>query len=56
MYPFEFDLKALEGQELHETYHGVYVNVTYMLKADIIRKWVGKDLNKSLEFIVERMV
>jgi len=53
--PFEFDLKPLEGQELHETYHGVYVNITYMLKADIIRKWVGKDLTKSIEFIVERL-
>jgi len=52
-YPFEFLMKPLEGQELHETYHGVYVNVSYALKADVIKKWVGKDLTSSLEFIVE---
>jgi len=51
--PFEFDLKPLEGQELFETYHGVYVNVTYTLKAELIRKFIGKNLVRSLEFIVE---
>jgi len=53
--PFEFVIKPMEGQELHETYHGVYVNVSYSLKADIIRKWVGKDLTNQLEFIIENI-
>uniref|UniRef100_A0A6B2LCZ5 Vacuolar protein sorting-associated protein 26C n=1 Tax=Arcella intermedia TaxID=1963864 RepID=A0A6B2LCZ5_9EUKA len=51
--PFEFDLKGLENQELYETYHGVYVNVSYSLKADLIRKYLGKNLTKTVEFIVE---
>lgn len=51
--PFEFDLKPLAGQELFETYHGVYINVVYTIKAQIIRKYLGKDLNSSLEFIVQ---
>jgi len=51
--PFEFDLKPLDGQELYETYHGVYVNITYLLKADLVRRFIGKNLQKTLEFIVE---
>eukprot|EP01127_Copromyxa_protea_P006207 TRINITY_DN16018_c0_g1_i1.p1 TRINITY_DN16018_c0_g1~~TRINITY_DN16018_c0_g1_i1.p1 ORF type:complete len:295 (-),score=47.83 TRINITY_DN16018_c0_g1_i1:43-927(-) len=51
--PFEFDLKALAGQELFETYHGVYVNVVYTIKAQILRKYLGKNLQSSLEFIVQ---
>jgi len=51
--PFEFELKPLEGQELYETYHGVYVNVTYILKGELIRKFIGKNLSRTLEFIVE---
>jgi len=52
-FPFEVDLKPLEGQELFETYHGVYVNITYSLKVDVVRKFFGKNLQKTLEFIVE---
>jgi hypothetical protein len=51
--PFEFLLKPLEGQELHESYHGVYVNISYMLNANIVKRYFGKDLTKSMEFIVE---
>lgn len=53
-YPFEFDLKALEDQEFYETYHGVYVNIMYTLKAELVRKFIGKNLMKQLEFIVEK--
>eukprot|EP01125_Pyxidicula_operculata_P002969 TRINITY_DN1299_c0_g1_i1.p1 TRINITY_DN1299_c0_g1~~TRINITY_DN1299_c0_g1_i1.p1 ORF type:complete len:293 (-),score=58.96 TRINITY_DN1299_c0_g1_i1:55-933(-) len=52
--PFEFDLKPLEGLELYETYHGVYVNISYGLKAEIIRKYLGKNLLRTIEFIVEK--
>jgi len=51
--PFQFDLKPLTGQELYETYHGVYVNIIYVIKAQIIRKYLGKNLQTSLEFIVQ---
>jgi len=53
-YPFEFELKSLEDQEFYETYHGVYVNIMYTLKAELIRKFIGKNLMKQLEFIVEK--
>jgi len=43
----------LEGQEFYETYHGVYVNVAYSLKADVVRKFIGKNLTRNVEFIVE---
>jgi hypothetical protein len=53
-YPFEFELKPLEDQEFYETYHGVYVNIMYTLKAELVRKFIGKNLMKQLEFIVEK--
>jgi len=51
--PFEFVLKPLEGQEIIESYHGVYVNVSYTLNATVIKRYFGKDLEKNLEFVVE---
>ena len=35
--PFEFDLKANPGEELFDTYHGVYVNVQYNITANMTR-------------------
>jgi hypothetical protein len=35
--PFEFVLKANNGEELFDTYHGVYVNVQYMVTANMTR-------------------
>jgi hypothetical protein len=51
--PFEFKLEPLLGQQLYETYHGVFVNITYMLKVDLRRGIMSKDLSKNLEFVVE---
>jgi hypothetical protein len=50
--PFEFKLEPLSGQELFETYHGVYVNIAYNLKCDAAKTFFGKNLQKNLEFIV----
>eukprot|EP01129_Flabellula_baltica_P009817 TRINITY_DN4081_c0_g1_i1.p1 TRINITY_DN4081_c0_g1~~TRINITY_DN4081_c0_g1_i1.p1 ORF type:complete len:293 (-),score=60.18 TRINITY_DN4081_c0_g1_i1:19-897(-) len=52
-YPFEFILQPLSGQELFETYHGVYVNVEYTLQADLKAGFFGKNLSTDLEFLVE---
>eukprot|EP01121_Diplochlamys_sp_Union-15-3_P015908 TRINITY_DN5324_c0_g1_i1.p1 TRINITY_DN5324_c0_g1~~TRINITY_DN5324_c0_g1_i1.p1 ORF type:complete len:307 (-),score=47.86 TRINITY_DN5324_c0_g1_i1:62-982(-) len=52
-FPFEFKLEPLEGQQLFETYHGVYVNIQYLLKADMVRPLFGKNLTKNLEFVIE---
>jgi len=51
--PFEFKLEPLAGQQLYETYHGVFVNIQYTLRCDCIRGMLAKNLHKSLEFIVE---
>ena len=51
--PFQFQLDPPSGQQLYETYHGVFVNITYMLKVDMIRGMLAKNLQKSLEFILE---
>jgi len=52
-FPFEFILKPIVGCQLYETYHGVYVNVQYMLSCDLLRGMMAKNLKKSKEFIVE---
>jgi len=51
--PFEFKLEPLTGQTLFETYHGVFVNIQYLLKADMARPLLAKNLQKTLEFIIE---
>ena len=51
--PFEFKLESSTGQPLYETYHGVFVNIQYLLKADMPRPLLAKNLQKTLEFIVE---
>ena len=52
--PFDFELQATEkNQELRESYHGVYVNVCYVLSCDCKRSMMKAPLEKELEFIVE---
>ena len=51
--PFELLLKPRGNKTLHETYHGVFVNIQYTIHCDIKRSFLSKDVNKSLEFIVE---
>ncbi len=51
--PFELPLKAKAGKKLYETYHGVFVNIMYSLKAEMKRSILNKDLQKVSEFIVE---
>lgn len=51
--PFEFILKPNQGEELFDTYHGVYVNVQYMLTANMARGMMAKNLTKQREFVVE---
>lgn len=51
--PFELPLKPKPNKKLFETYHGVFVNVTYTLRCDMKRSLLSKDLQKVSEFIVE---
>lgn len=50
---FEFPLKAKGSRKLFETYHGVFVNIQYTLRADMKRSLLAKDMTKTVEFIIE---
>ena len=50
---FEFKLHDSPAQRLYPTYHGVYVNVLYLIKAEVERSMLNKNLKKTREFIVE---
>lgn len=51
--PFEFILRPLPDKQLYETYHGVYVNVQYLITVDMTRGMMAKNIKKSKEFMVE---
>lgn len=55
-FPFEFTLKANQGQQLYDTYHGVYVNIQYMITAEMARPMLAKNYVKAVEFTVETEV
>jgi hypothetical protein len=51
--PFSFPLVSTEGKPLLETYHGVYVNIMYVVGIELNRGKLKKKLEKEVEFIVE---
>ncbi|XP_076457678.1 vacuolar protein sorting-associated protein 26C-like [Babylonia areolata] len=51
--PFEVPLKPKAGKTLYETYHGVFVNIQYTIRAEMKRSLLNKDLQKQCEFIIE---
>lgn len=54
--PFEAPIKPLLNKILYETYHGVFINIQYLLKAVIKRNFLNKDIHKTLEFVIENKV
>jgi hypothetical protein len=52
-FPFEFPCEAIGSQRMFETYHGVFVNIQYMMKVEVKRGAFSKNLNRAMEFIVE---
>merc|ERR1719383_1278602 len=52
--PFEFPLKALPGFKLAETYHGVYISVSYLISVEMTRSMLAKNIKRSCEFIVKK--
>ncbi|XP_063708612.1 vacuolar protein sorting-associated protein 26C [Culicoides brevitarsis] len=53
-YEFEFQLNCVkEPRVLYETYHGVFVNIVYMLKAEIRRSFLSKPVTKQQQFIIQ---
>lgn len=51
--PFEAPVKPLLNKVLYETYHGVFINIQYLLKAVIKRNFLNKDIHRTLEFVIE---
>lgn len=55
--PFEFPLTTTkEPKTLYETYHGVFVNVNYLLKCDIKRSFLAKSIQKSQQIVIQYKV
>lgn len=51
--PFQFALTGSGGQPLLESYHGVFINIVYLIKVNCDRGVMKKGINKEIEFIVE---
>jgi hypothetical protein len=51
--PFEFTLKPVQGQELYESYHGLFVSIVYVMQVTCDRGVMKKSLSKDIEFLVE---
>ena len=46
--PFEIPLKPKTNRTLYETYHGVFVNIQYLLKCELKRTLLAKDVTKQV--------
>lgn len=51
--PFEIPVKPRSNKALYETYHGVYINISYAIRCDIKRSFLSKDLQKNQQFLVQ---
>lgn len=52
--PFEFPMICTKDpKKLYETYHGVFVNVTYFIKCDVKRSFLAKSIQKVQQFIIQ---
>lgn len=51
---FEFNLiSPKEPNKLFETYHGIFVNISYMIKCDIKRSFLAKSIQKIQQFVIQ---
>ncbi|CAG0902296.1 unnamed protein product [Cyprideis torosa] len=50
---FPFSLPLQSSKTFYETYHGVYINIQYSLRAEIRRGVLTKDLLRTVEFLVQ---
>eukprot|EP01147_Barroeca_monosierra_P001277 gene1277-4484_t len=55
MIPFELPLKANPGQKLYESYHGVFINIQYLLRIEVHRSTFSKDLSAKTEIFIEAL-
>lgn len=54
--PFELPLTPKPNRTLYETYHGVFVNISYMIRCEMKRSFLSKDHFKSQQFMVQYKV
>lgn len=52
-YDFEFPLKSKGADKLYETYHGVFVSITYFLRCELKRKFLAKDCQAKVQFFIQ---
>lgn len=52
-YEFEFPLKSKGAEKLYETYHGVFVSVTYFIKCELKRNFLAKDCQAKVQFFIQ---
>lgn len=51
---FEFPLTCTkEPKTLYETYHGIFVNINYLVKCDIKRSFLAKSIQKTQQFVIQ---
>lgn len=46
-------LQPRPNKTLYETYHGVFVNISYNLHCDIKRSFLSKDVQKNQQFLIQ---
>lgn len=56
--PFQFEVKNKEGEELLESYHGVYISVVYVIHVECERSMMSlkisnKTLIREMEYVLE---
>ncbi|KAL1516954.1 hypothetical protein ABEB36_000781 [Hypothenemus hampei] len=51
--PFQIPLHAKPNRVLYETYHGVYVNISYSIRCEMKRSFLSKDLQRCQQFLVQ---
>lgn len=51
--PFEFTVKSNHSKPLYESYHGVFVNIQYLMKCEMKRPLLNRDLQKLSEFLIQ---
>ena len=52
-FEFEIPLEPTAGEKLLESYHGVFVNLQYVITVEVRRGMLAKNLKRSIEFIIE---
>uniref|UniRef100_U5EY14 Vacuolar protein sorting-associated protein 26C n=1 Tax=Corethrella appendiculata TaxID=1370023 RepID=U5EY14_9DIPT len=52
-FEFPLNVSTKDSKILYETYHGVFVNITYLLKCDIKRSFLAKSVQKTQQFIIQ---